>query len=352
MKTAISALAATALLVSSGLPGMEAGAPAPDLRVAAATPATSAGLATVRAGLDAVPARPPVLPADPDVDPDLTQIVSETERVAEQGERVEISAGHVDMGAVLTDSFELMARDDTSPEPVWRHLDDVVFVIGEAGKLTVPDDPAYAFTQAKGDAWVIPQHEIEGVPWLGWNTQHPSIVNNAPGGVDLIFEGHEGPGALTTFVEAGNFSGPQVIWNSAEQGGQLIHIEPSTHTHVSWVFTQPGEHLVRITAQATINDELVSNTQVLRFAVGPDASVEAAHELAWPVEGADHSASGSQSGVEGAAASSSNQTEDDQASNSLALSVGIGVVLAVLIIAVGALVMRRMSRSRKEEALS
>ena len=291
----------------------------------------------------------PVMPSDSDVDPALTQTVTGNEKVASKGEKIEISAGHVDMGATLSDSFELMARDDTAPEPVWRHLDDVVFVIGEAGKLTVPDDPAYTFTKAEGQAWVIPQHEIEGVPWLGWNTQHPQLVEKAPGGVDLIFEGHEGPGVLTTFVEAGNFSGPQVIWDSTRGHGQLIHVEPSTHTHVSWVFTKPGEHLVRVTAQATIDGEIVSNTQTLRFAVGPNASVEAAHELTWSSQDIGGVAGSKNEGEAGEGVTSESA---EPSGNGLALSVGIGVGVAALIIAVGALLMRRMSRSRKEEALS
>ncbi|MDO5035112.1 MAG: choice-of-anchor M domain-containing protein, partial [Actinomycetaceae bacterium] len=185
-------------------------------------------------------------------DPALTQNVTGDEVVAPAGERVQIRAGHVDMGATIMDGFELMARDDTSESPVWRHLSDVVFVIGQEGKLQVPSDPAYEFTRAEGEAWVVPQHEIAGVPWLGWNTQHPKLLELAPDGVDLIFEGHEGPGVLTTFVEAGNFSGPQVIWDSTLEHSQAIHIEPATHTHVSWVFTEPGEHLVRVTAQAKV----------------------------------------------------------------------------------------------------
>ncbi|MBS6102176.1 MAG: choice-of-anchor M domain-containing protein [Actinomyces sp.] len=337
MKTAISSLVGVTLLATSVMPTLPELTPALLNTTAFASSAPVAG-----AGL-------PVMPADSDVDPALTQTVTGNEKVAPKGERVEISAGHVDMGATLSDSFELMARDDTTPEPVWRHLDDVVFVIGEEGKLTVPDDPAYAFTKAEGQAWVIPQHEIEGVPWLGWNTQHPQLVEKAPGGVDLIFEGHEGPGVLTTFVEAGNFSGPQVIWDSTKEQGQLIHVEPSTHTHVSWVFTQPGEHLVRVTAQATIDGELVSNTQTLRFAVGPDASVEAAHELAW----SSHNPAGvANPKNEGEAGDSAAASSAQQSGNGLALSVGIGVAIAVLIIAVAAVVMGRMSRSRKKEAMS
>lgn len=343
MKTAVAGLIGISLLAGAANPALTPALGA--LALASGAPATAPAL--VPSPMFAIAKA--VAPADSDVDPALTQIVADDETFANVGERVEISAGHVDMGATLTDSFELMARDDTNSEPVWRHLDDVVFVIGEAGKLAVPDDAAYSFTQADGEAWVIPQHEIEGVPWLGWNTQHPQLVKEAPDGVDLIFEGHEGPGVLTTFVEAGNFSGPQVIWDSTREQGQPIHIEPSTHTHLSWVFTEPGEHLVRITAQARVGDEVMSDTQVLRFAVGPQASIAAAHDLAWPDTSG---ASSADSADEVEAGASSAMDDNAKGEGGLAVSVGIGVGIAALVIAIGGAVMHRMGKSRKEEALS
>ena len=119
---------------------------------------------------------------------DLAQVVGADEHVAPQGEEKVIDTGHVDVGALLngTDS-ELMARDDAGDKPVWRHLDDLVFSVGDKAQQTLPDTDDFGFVGAEsGDkVWVVPQTEQVGVPWLGWNTQAPSLVDAADRGVTM-----------------------------------------------------------------------------------------------------------------------------------------------------------------------
>ena len=180
-------------------------------------------------------------------DPSLTQVVESNETVAPEGTPVEISAGHVDLGPKFLDgAWTFLARDDSDQTPTWRHLDDVVLRVSDAAKLELPADDQYSFISANGPVWAVPQSEIANVVWLGWNTQDPEVVGRLAQGATLVFEGHEGEGDFHAFVQAGNFSGPQELWNSTKPNSQPIHVDANTHTHANWAFTQPGIHLIRL----------------------------------------------------------------------------------------------------------
>ncbi|AKK12071.1 choice-of-anchor M domain-containing protein [Corynebacterium uterequi] len=225
------------------------------------------------------------------VDPALEQNVTSAEPVI-VGEPVIIPAGHVDMGPYLVEGGELdlLIRDDASAEPVWRHPEDVVFEVGDAAGLTVPDDDNYSFIGAKPgeNVWVVPQTEIAGVPWVGWNTQSPTIDGIVGSGVTLEFISHDGPGEHSVFLQSGGFAAPDVLWTQKDGGS--IWVEPDTHTHANWVFTEPGSHAVTI--RATIeqpNGTTSTADATLRFAVGipaaeystPAASSESAGVPMW-----------------------------------------------------------------------
>lgn len=213
----------------------------------------------------------------------LTQVVEENEHIAPKGTAVEISAGHMDLGPkIIGGKWELMVRDDSGKTPVWRHPEDVVFRVSDKAQAEIPKKDEYSFINATGRVWVIPQQEIPGVVWLGWNTQSPEVARSVNGGVSLIYAGHQGAGDFHGFVQAGNFSGPQELWNSRRSVSQPIHVEPNTHTHANWVFTKPGEHLLRLSAQARLKDGTsVEDTKILRFAVGDAADAQRVLAMAW-----------------------------------------------------------------------
>lgn len=219
-------------------------------------------------------------------DPALTQNVQENERVLPKGNPVELTAGHVDLGPLLVNGkWGLYARDDTSASPVWRNLDEIVFRVPDRTKQQIPQTEDYKFIKSDGKVWVIPQQELRGAVWLGWNTQSPKVIKEVNGGVDLIFSGHQGPGDFHVFIQAGNFAGPQQLWNSQNKKSQPIHVELNTHTHANWVFTKPGIHLVRVNVQAQLkNGEMVSETKILRFAVSDKADAQKALAEKWNTE--------------------------------------------------------------------
>ncbi|MDP9806228.1 surface-anchored protein [Trueperella bonasi] len=223
------------------------------------------------------------------VDPALTQVVDAEEEVAPRGTEVVLDAGHIDMGPkFIDDQWTLMIRDDTDIEPVWRHLEDVVFQVNDGGIMELPDDPAYDFIGADGEVWVIPQTEIPDVVWLGWNTQDPEVTHRVQGTVSFVFGGHQGDGSFNVFVQAGNFGGPQELWTSAKDESQPISVELNNHTHANWIFTEPGVHLVRMSASATLDDgSSVQDTQLLRFAVGNETNPDDARPAAIGGEAGD-----------------------------------------------------------------
>ena len=203
-------------------------------------------------------------------DPALQQTVSGDEQIA-HGDAV-ISAGHVDLGTMFVDGeLTMLARDDSQDPPVWRELDDVVFQVSDAAKQTLPDTGDFDFTGAGAgeDVWVIPQTEVQGVPWLGWNTQAPSLLERSSNGVSLEFGGHEGEGEFSLFLQPGGFHEPQLLWTSQVEGTQPMWVEPNTHTHANWVFTEPGVHLVGVRAVVKDNEGVThTDEQIVRVAVG------------------------------------------------------------------------------------
>ena len=241
----------------------------------------------------------------------LTQTLSAEQPVASG--RTEISAGHVDMGPRFNNGkFELMLHDDHGETPVWRSLDEVIYRGSDQAILEVPNDPRYSFVGAPAGSkvYVIPQTETKGVIWPGWNTQDPQLVSKLNRGVNLTLEQVSGPGTFSLYLENGNFSAPQVLWSSTKSEPQKLWVEKNTHTHANWVFTAPGEYLLKVTASAELSDgSTVTDTRYLKFAVGDSASADALYAM-------EAQARGSGSGSSDASSSSASQAAGTQASGS------------------------------------
>ncbi|WP_193311395.1 TIGR03773 family transporter-associated surface protein [Georgenia satyanarayanai] len=179
--------------------------------------------------------------------------------------------GHFDFGpAVVNGSFTMQVKDDRTAPPVWRDPSDVVFVLDDEHARREADSvPAeLAFIAPEGqDVWMIQQVQEPGVPWLGFNTQHETVVNG-PGadGVELRLESVEGPGELAVFLNGtfGDLVGQRVV--DSVGGPTTYTIPANTHQHGNWVFTEAGDYAVTFTLSA--DGESVTDT--LRFSVGQD----------------------------------------------------------------------------------
>ena len=280
----------------------------------------------------------------------------------------EIAAGHVDMGpAFVEGSWELMFRDDSTAEPVWRDPAEVVLRGNDTAMMAVPDDPRYSFVQASPgeQVYVIPQTELAGVVWPGWNTQNPQVVERLGRGVTFTLEAVEGPGGFSMYLENGTFGAPEVLWTSDATDPQDIFVEPNVHTHANWVFTAPGAYYLTVRAHAELADgTVVSDTARLLFAVGSTVTNEqvfaGADALGVVDAGStgdesqekDHDASAQATEASSTAAASGSSTSSETGNSGSPLPVGLiaggGAVLLALI--VGGVLLARRSAAAKAEA--
>ena len=292
----------------------------------------------------------------------LTQTLSAEQPVASG--RTEISAGHVDMGPRFNNGkFELMLHDDHGESPVWRSLDEVIYRGSDKAILEVPNDPRYSFVGAPAGSkvYVIPQTETKGVIWPGWNTQDPQLVSKLNRGVNLTLEQVSGPGTFSLYLENGNFSAPQVLWSSTKNEPQKLWVEKNTHTHANWVFTAPGEYLLKVTASAELSDgSTVTDTRYLKFAVGDSASADALYAMEAQARGSGSgssdasSSSASQASGAQASGSSSAAAASDQSGFRAEFTISWSPIVAGIVVLVGVgafIISRRRRSSAQREAL-
>ena len=292
----------------------------------------------------------------------LTQTLSAEQPVASG--RTEISAGHVDMRPRFNNGkFELMLHDDHCETPVWRSLDEVIYRGSDKAILEVPNDPRYSFVGAPAGSkvYVIPQTETKGVIWPGWNTQDPQLVSKLNRGVNLTLEQVSGPGTFSLYLENGNFSAPQVLWSSTKNEPQKLWVEKNTHTHANWVFTAPGEYLLKVTASAELSDgSTVTDTRYLKFAVGDSASADALYAMEAQARGSGSgssdasSSSASQASGTQASGSSSAAAASDQSGFRAEFTISWSPIVAGIVIVVGVgafIISRRRRSSAQREAL-
>lgn len=214
-------------------------------------------------------------------DPALDQTIAAGQQVVTGA--VEIAIGHIDLGPLFADGeWQLMFHDAARQPAVWRHPDDVVLRVGDAGKVEVPPDGQYGFIgAAPGESvWVVPQTENPGVVWLGWNTQDPQVMELIDRGVRLRLVGVDGPGKVSVYLQSGNLSGPEVLWESGTDTTDPLWVEVNSHTHANWVYSAPGAYVLRLEAVADLLDGTeVRDIADVRVAVGdatPTAEATAA----------------------------------------------------------------------------
>ncbi|GHJ41239.1 TIGR03773 family transporter-associated surface protein [Streptomyces sp. TS71-3] len=313
-------------------------------------------LLTLAAALTPAAAR-----ADGPGDPALDQTIGADEPIV-HGDHV-IGAGHVDMGPKFDGgAWKFLIRDDAhkadaNAASVWRYPGETVLRVVDAAKVTVPDNSAYSFIGAAPGAgvWVVPETQNPDVVWAGWNTQDPTVMNKLDRGATISVTGVQGPGQLTVYLQSGDFGAPQVLWNSRKTGDQQVWVDTNTHTHANWVFTKPGVYLVRMRASATLTDGTkVSDTELVRFAVGTATSTDTALATAWKGRTPTDSSSAPASAASSAPPTAPTKTaQETQAGASwgqdplvLAL-IGAIVLVAVALIVGFTLVIVRGNRARR-----
>lgn len=232
--------------------------------------------------------------------------------------RTEISSGHVDMGPRFTDGkFQLMIHDDHSATPIWRSVDDVLYRGSDAALSQARRPPSSRSAES--------------------HTPARRAVQKTPRGVTLTLEQVQGPGQFTLYLENGNFSKPQVLWDSSKHEPQDIWVEKNTHTHANWVFTKPGAYLLKVTARAELADgSVVSDTRYMKFAIGDSVTADEVYALAQ--QAADQAPAGNSEGAHFAAASDSSGASSG---GFPVLPVALGAGAVAVLAAAGLFMMRR-----------
>lgn len=165
-----------------------------------------------------------------------------------KGDKLVIDHGHVDIAVYTGDSnkVDMAVQEDVTGSHVFRDTDTVVFAVGDAGKTN--------------GVYRIPQTQIDGVPWMGWNNQ--SMNPHKP--TQLSLTGVEGPGNVRAWMFGGLGGGDQEIFST--QGATDYTIPANTHAHANWDFDEPGYY----TLQFQASDGNSTVTRNIHVAVGVD----------------------------------------------------------------------------------
>lgn len=204
-----------------------------------------------------------------------------------------------------------MVKDDRSVPAQWVDPTSLTFGVGDAAKTVSPVDVGPIM--ANQDVWMIQSAQMNGVPWLGANTQHETFATETTGDVTLEVNSFTGPGDLV--VAEGGALG-QVFgteWFRVEGGvGSGSHtIGANTHVHPNWIFSSPGEYQVGIKQTATLNDgNTVEGSTVLYFNVGGAGNADEGHFDLGPAIGC---AGSSPAGEETSAASTNENSSGTSA---------------------------------------
>ncbi|GAA3661331.1 choice-of-anchor M domain-containing protein [Microbacterium marinilacus] len=197
----------------------------------------------------------------------------------------ELDQGHADIGPVLVDGrWRIEIKDDSGGEAVWRDPDSTVLRVRDAAEHELPDSSDYAFLGEPGDeVFLIPQTQLDGVIWLGWNTQHPALLDDPPQQISFRLHDVVGPGRLHVYFDYGGFRPAREVWDGSDPG-EPLRVEPNTHAHANWAFSAAGEYRVGFTAEI-VDAAGVSHTAsaTLHFLVGDDAESTAGSPLSVPV---------------------------------------------------------------------
>lgn len=159
------------------------------------------------------------------------------------------SSGHFDIGPVITNgALNARVKDDRVQPAPWVDPTAITFTLGQAAQIKTPDSLSFA-AQPSTTAWLISSTQTPGVPWLGMNSQHPSIVGGTTGPVSFSLAGVSGPGRVAVF-ESGALGGGvgNVLFNGP---GSSFTLPGNTHAHYNWLFTAPGSYTLTLRMSVT-----------------------------------------------------------------------------------------------------
>ena len=183
-----------------------------------------------------------------------------------------VTDGHFDFGPVVEGgAFSAQVKDDRQGSPVFRDPASYVFHLGDAARATPPPGSGLDFL-GPGPVWTIPLTQRSGVPWLGWNTQHPSVLAAVKNDITLTLDKVDGPGELAVYGQD-PFGGVGDRYFGTVAGFPRATTVPvgqsGVHVHAVWAFTKPGSYAVTFAIGGSIDGRQASAKSTLTFHVGP-----------------------------------------------------------------------------------
>lgn len=158
---------------------------------------------------------------------------------------VVLTSGHVDVLDVNYSGGALVLRvlDGTGSSDVERDPADVTFQVPVAAKVTgIPSTPAWSFLGTGGTAWVLPQNNVPGLLWAGWNTTEIPAGVFVDDKVTFHLTAVDGPAGFSVYTASAGV--PTVIFDSGDGLPDTLQVARLAHSHVNWGFDAPGSYAV------------------------------------------------------------------------------------------------------------
>ena len=124
----------------------------------------------------------------------------------------------------------------------------LLLVESKAAKL-IPSDPAFGFLGQAGDVFYeLPQHEEEGLLFLGIATDELGTGIFEGDQVQMNLKSVDGPGHVYLYA-TDTFGSPVVMFNSADgiSEADKFVTKAGAHAHQSMAFSEPGTYRVAST---------------------------------------------------------------------------------------------------------
>ncbi|WP_143115211.1 TIGR03773 family transporter-associated surface protein [Austwickia chelonae] len=139
-----------------------------------------------------------------------------------------------------------MIKDSRNAQPKLVSPTSMVFGLGDKARHKAPEGMEF-IAKSGENVWTMGATPEEGVPLIGENSQHESLMKEAAGPVTVTLTAAQGPGQVAHFLP-GPFGGGvgQRLFDTV--GGTTSYALPLNARQVgSWVFTKPGEYRLTLT---------------------------------------------------------------------------------------------------------
>lgn len=170
-----------------------------------------------------------------------------------QAATVTLTSGHVDVLDVdyISGALVLRVLDGTGPTDVERNPADVILQVPVAAKTTsVPNTPQWSFLGTGGTAWILPQNQVSGLIWPGWNTAEVPAGVFVGDKVTFNLTAVSGPAGFSVYTATGGT--PTVLFDSGNGLPDTLDVARLTHAHANWGFDAAGTYTITFSVTGTL----------------------------------------------------------------------------------------------------